>query len=67
VTLETKNEVLCEEMRKLSLEVVKHGRLHAVSIESPLHERIVIAQLIDEEVQKIKQKLEEGDPKYDCF
>jgi hypothetical protein len=37
-------------MRKLSLEVVEHGRLHAVSIESPLHERIAKAQLIDEEL-----------------
>jgi hypothetical protein len=67
VMLEPKNEALCEEMRKLSLEVVEHGKLHAVSIESPLHERIGIAQLNDEEVQKIRQKLEEGDPKYDCF
>jgi ribonuclease HI len=67
VTLESKNETLCEEMRKLSLEVVEHGRIHAVWIDSPLHERISIAQLIDEEVQKIKQKLEEKDPKYDCF
>jgi hypothetical protein len=67
VTLESKNETLCEEMRKLSLEVVGHGKLHAISIESPLHERIARAQLIDEEVQKIKQKLEERDPKYDCF
>jgi hypothetical protein len=67
VMLEPKNEALCEEMRKLSLEVVEHGKLHAVSIESPLHERIAIAQLNDEEVQKIKEKLEEGDPKYDCF
>jgi hypothetical protein len=54
-------------MRKLSLEVVEHGKLHAVSIESPLHERIAIAQLSDEEIHKINQKLEEGDPKYDCF
>jgi hypothetical protein len=67
VMLEPKNEALCEEMRKLSLEVVEHGKLHAVSIESPLHERIVVAQLTDEEVLKIKQKIEEGDPKYDCF
>jgi hypothetical protein len=50
-----------------SLEVVEHGKLHAISIESPLHERIATAQLIDEEVLKIKQKLEERDPKYDCF
>jgi hypothetical protein len=67
VVLEPNNEALCEEMRKLNLELVEHGNLHAVSIESPLHERIAIAQLIDEEVQKIKQGLEERNPKYDCF
>jgi hypothetical protein len=58
VTLEPKNEALCEEMRKLSLEVVEHGKLHAVSIESPLHERIAIAQLSDDVIHKINQKLE---------
>jgi hypothetical protein len=67
VTLEPYNEALCEEMRKLNLELVEHGNLYAVSIESPLHERIAMAQLIDEEVQKIKQKLDERDPKIDCF
>jgi hypothetical protein len=67
VTLEPKNEALCEEIRKLSLEMVEHGKLHVVSIESPLHERIAIAQLSDEEIHIINQKLEEGDPKYDCF
>jgi hypothetical protein len=41
-------------MRKLNLELVKHGNLFSVSIESPLHERIAMAQLVDEEVQKIK-------------
>jgi hypothetical protein len=54
-------------MRNLNLELVEHGNLFAFSIESPLHERIAMAQLIDEKVQKIKQKLEERDPKYDCF
>jgi hypothetical protein len=67
VTLESYNEALCEEMRNLNLELVEHGNLYAVLIESPLHERIARAQLIDEEVQKIKQKLEERDPKFDCF
>jgi hypothetical protein len=67
VTLESYNEALCEEMRKLNLEMVEHGNLYAVSIKSPLHERIAMTQLIDEEVQKIKQKLEERDPKFDCF
>jgi transposase InsO family protein len=54
-------------MRKLNLELVEHGNLYDVSIESPLHERTAMAQLIDEEVQKIIQKLSEGDPKFNCF
>jgi hypothetical protein len=67
VTVEQYNEALCEEMMKLNLEMVEHGNLYAISIESPLHERIAITQLIDEEVQKIIQKLSEGDPKFNCF
>jgi hypothetical protein len=54
VTLEPYNEALCEEMRKLNLELVEHGNLYVVSIESPLHDRIAMDQLIDEEVQRIK-------------
>jgi hypothetical protein len=46
-TLEPNDETLCEEMRKLNLELVKHGNCYAVSIESPLHERIATAQLKD--------------------
>jgi hypothetical protein len=53
VTLEPYNEALCEEMRKLNLEVVEHGNLYAVSIKSPLYERIARAQLVDDEIQKI--------------
>jgi hypothetical protein len=54
VTLEPYNEALCEEMRKLNLELVEHENLYAVSIESPLHETNAMAQLIDEEVRKIE-------------
>jgi hypothetical protein len=50
MTVEPYNEALCEEMRKLNLEIVEHGNLYAISIESSLHERIAVAQLIDEEV-----------------
>jgi hypothetical protein len=53
MTLELYNEALCEEMRKLNLELVEHGNIYAVSIEFLLHERIAIVQLVDEEVQKI--------------
>jgi hypothetical protein len=67
VTVELYIETLCEEMRKLNLEMVEHRNIYVVSVESPLHERIAIAQLFDEEVQKIIQKLSEGDPKSNCF
>jgi hypothetical protein len=67
VTLDPYNEALCEKMRKLNLELVEHGNLYAVSIESPLHERIARVQLVDDEIQKIIQKLSEGNPKCNCF
>jgi hypothetical protein len=49
------------------LEIVEQGSLNAISAESNLYDRIVLAQLNDEGVQLIKQKLAEGDPKYSCF
>jgi hypothetical protein len=47
LTMESYSETLCEDLRKLQLEIV--------------------AQLNDEGVQLIKQRLAEGDPKYSCF
>jgi hypothetical protein len=52
VTLEPYNEALCEDMRKLNLQLVKQGNLYAISIEYPLHERISMAQLNDEKFRK---------------
>jgi hypothetical protein len=54
-------------MRKLNLEVVEQGNLYALDAESNLYVRIVTAQRNDEDIQIIKQKLAEGDPKYTCF
>jgi hypothetical protein len=65
--LEPISEPLCEEMRRLNLEVVLQGILYALTAESDLYDRIVTAQRNDVEIQTIKQKLEEGDPKYACF
>jgi hypothetical protein len=58
---------LCEEMRRLNLEVVQQGNLYALAAESNLYDRIITAQRNDEDLQIIKQKLAEGDPKYTCF
>jgi hypothetical protein len=49
------------------LEIVEQGNLNAISAESNLYDRIVLAQLNDEGVQLIKQKLAGEDPKYSCF
>jgi hypothetical protein len=65
--LEPVSEPLCEEMRRLNLEVVPQGSLYALTVESDLYDRIVIAQRNDEDIQTIKHKLAEGDPKYTCF
>jgi hypothetical protein len=65
--LEPISEQLCEEMRRLNLEVVSQGSLHALTEESDLYDGIVTAQRDDEDIQTIKQKLAKGDPKYTCF
>jgi hypothetical protein len=54
-------------MRRLNLEVVPQGNPYALVAESNLYDRIVTAQRNDEDIQTIKQKLAEGDPKYTCF
>jgi hypothetical protein len=61
------SDSLCEDMRKLNLEVVGQGNLYALAVESNLYDRIITAQRNDEGMQIIKQKLAEGDPKYTCF
>jgi hypothetical protein len=61
------SDTLCEDMRKLNLEVVEQGNQYALAAESNLHDIIVTAQRNDEGIQLIKQKLVEGDPKYNCF
>jgi hypothetical protein len=65
--LEPVSDSLCEDMRKLNLEVVDQGNLYALAAESNLYDRIVTTQCNDEDIQIIKQKLAEGDPKYTCF
>jgi hypothetical protein len=65
--LEPVSDPLCEEMRRLNLEVVEQGNLYALAAESSLYDRIVTTQRNDEDIQIIKQKLVEGDLKYTCF
>jgi hypothetical protein len=61
--LEPVSEPLCEEMRRLNLEVVPQGILYALTAESNLYDRIVTAQSDDVDIQTIIQKLAEGPPR----
>jgi hypothetical protein len=67
IELEPVSDPLCEEMRRLNLEEVEQGNLYTLGAESNLYDRIVTAQRNDEDIQNLKQKLAEGDPKYTCF
>jgi hypothetical protein len=65
--MEPYSDALCEDLRRLNLEIVEQGSLNAISAESKLFDRIVKAQLQDEGILLIKQKWIEKDPKHDCF
>ena len=61
------NETLCNEMRKLNLEMVPQGNLNHITIEPTLQDSIISAQLRDKSVKIIKQELAQGEAKYKCF
>jgi hypothetical protein len=67
LSMEPYSDTLCEDLRRLNLEIVEQGSLNALSAGSNLFDRIVKAQLQDEGILLIKQKLLEKDPKHDCF
>ena len=54
-------------MMKLNLEMVPQGSLNNISIEPTLHDSIIMAQLHDEGIKIIKEKLSQGEAKYKCF
>jgi hypothetical protein len=65
--VESYNGTLCEELRKLALEIIRQGELNSISIKATLYDKIIVAQPSDEGVKAIKQKLSENDPNYVCF
>jgi hypothetical protein len=67
LSMEPYSDTLCEDLRRLNLEIVEQGSLNALFAESNLFDRIVKAQLQDEGILSIKQKLLEKDPKHDCL
>ena len=61
------SKTLCNEMRKLNLEMVPQGSLNHIAMESMLQDSIILAELHDEGIKIIKQKLAQGEEKYKCF
>ena len=52
---------------KLNLEMVPQGSLNHIAVEPTLHDSIIMAQLHDEGIKIIKEKLSQGEAKYKCF
>ena len=52
---------------KLNLEMIPHGSLNHIAVEPTLHDSIFMAQLHDEGIKIIKEKLSQGEAKYKCF
>jgi hypothetical protein len=67
LSVEAYSDTLCHEMRKLNLEMIPQGSLSHISIESTLHDQIILAQLNDKGIEIIKQKLLQQEEKYKCF
>ena len=61
------NESLCNEMRKLNLEMVPQVSLNHIAMEPTLQDSVILAQLHDGGIKIIKQKLAQGEEKFKCF
>jgi hypothetical protein len=61
------SDTLCNQIRKLNLEIIPQGSLNLLSIENTLRDKIIMSQLHDEGIRIIKLKLSQGETKYKCF
>jgi hypothetical protein len=61
------NDTLCNQMRKLNLEILPQGRLNFLALENTLRDKIIMSQLHNEGIRIIKSKLSQGEAKYKCF
>jgi hypothetical protein len=67
LTIDSKVAALCDELRKLNMEVVSPGALDYISVEPTLQEQIIMTQIGDKGVQVIKEMLNQKVDKYKCF
>jgi hypothetical protein len=67
IIMDSKIATLCDELRKLNMEVISPGTLSYISVEPTLHEQVIMTQIGDKGVQVIKEMLKQKVDKYKCF
>jgi hypothetical protein len=67
VLMDSRIDTLCDELRKMKIEVIPSGALSHISVEPALQDQIIMAQLSDKGVQIIKENLHQKTEKYKCF
>jgi hypothetical protein len=65
LTVRTPDTTLCQEMEKLNLEMIQHGTLSQLKLESILLQKIIDAQRNDKGMKHIHEKIEADKAK--CF
>ena len=61
------HETLCQEMEKMNLAIVAEGTLTNITLTPTLRDQIIAAQRNNIGMEKIRQRLKEGDPRVACF
>jgi len=61
------HETLCQEMEKMNLAMVSEGTLANLTLTPTLRDHIIAAQKNNVGMGKIRQRIEENDPRVACF
>ena len=61
------HDTLCQEMEKLNLAIVAEGTLTNITLTPILQYQIISAQKDNADIDKIRQRLRENDPRVECF
>ena len=60
-------ETLCQEMEKINLAIVSEGTIANITLTPTIRDQIIAAQRNNIGMEKIRQRLREGDPRVACF
>ena len=65
LTVKTMGLTLCQEMEKLSIQVIQQGSLTNITVEATIRDQIIAAQKVNKGVAHIKERVRNG--KAECF